>query len=140
MASVSEAIVTWLYTNTTISVDKTIDTDQLATEAAAYGLYKTPQTVIKPFIDGSRDITAYYSFLARQKSAQEATRKASQSWLEALEAWVRGKNMASDLPALGTGRTCNYVGIANSYALQSTEEQDAVYHLTIAVNYTETEE
>lgn len=138
MASISEAIVTWLYTNTTIAVDKTIDTDQLAAEAAAYGLYKTPQTVIKPFIDGSRDITAYYSFLVRQNSAQEATRKASQQWLEALEAWVRSKNMTQVYPTLGTGKTCNYVGIANSYALQDAVESDAVYHLTIAINYTET--
>ena len=136
--SVSEAIIQWLYTNTTIDIDKSIDTDQLAAEAAAYGLYKTPQTVVVPYVNGDRDITAYYSFLVRQKSSQEATRKRSQAWLEDLETWVRTQNRSRVLPVLGENRECHSVGIANSYTLHDANEKDAVYHLSLAINYTET--
>jgi hypothetical protein len=52
--------------------------------SAAYGLYKTPQTVVKPYVNGDRDITAYSrSWSARRQ--QEATRKHSQAWLEDLK-------------------------------------------------------
>lgn len=138
MMSVSEAIIQWLYTNTTLEIDKNIDTDQLAAEAAAYGLYKTPQTVVVPYVNGDRNITAYYSFLVRQKSIQEATRKRSQAWLEDLETWVRTQNRSRALPVLGENRECHSVGIANSYALQDASEKDGVYHLSFSINYTET--
>lgn len=136
--TVSQALVTWLYTQGTISIADNIDTDQLAASASAYGLYKSPQVDIKQFINGDRDITAHYQFLVRQRSIQDTSRQNNQQWLENLERWVFEQNKARNLPALGSNRTCNSVRIANSFFAQETDEREAVYQLVIAINYTET--
>ena len=138
MATVSQALVTWLYTQGTISINDNIDTDQLAANAAAYGLYKSPETTVKNYLNGDRDVTAYYQFLVRQKSARDATRQSNQAWLEALEQWVWLQNAAGNLPTLGGNRTCNSVLVATSFFAQESDEHDAVYQLVLAVNYTET--
>lgn len=135
--SISQSIITWLCGFDGIDVDEGIDTDLLAANAAACGLYKTPQTNIVSYIDGSRDITAYYSFCARQRAAQDAKRRSNQEWMEALEGWVRRQQLSRNLPALDGNRACQTIFVANSFALQDAEKDEAVYQLTLAVNYTE---
>lgn len=135
--TVSQSIVTWLYTNTTISVNDTVDTDTLAATAAAYGLYKTPQTTVIPYVDGTRDVTAYYTFLLRQRSNEDGKRQNNQAWLEALEAWVQSKRKARTLPTLSAPRQCHDVFVANSFAVIETESDESVYQITIGINYTE---
>ena len=135
--TVSQAIVTWLYTNTTIAVDETVDTDMLAANAAAYGLYKTPQTTIIPYVDGTRDVTAYYTFHVRQRSNVETTRQSNQAFLEAFEAWVRSQSRARTLPSLTSPLECQSVFIANTFSMSNAENDEAVYQLTLGINYIE---
>ena len=133
--TVSQAIVTWLYTNTAIAVDETVDTDTLAANAAAYGLYKTPQTNVIPYVDGTRDVTAYYTFHVRQRANVETTRQSNQAFLEALESWVQAKRRAHALPSLTAPLYCQDIFIANTFSMTIAESDEAVYQLTIGVNY-----
>lgn len=135
--TVSRALLDWLADFDGLAVDEDITTDQLEANAAAYGLYKTPQTRVQCYVDGTRDITAYYRFLARQRSQQECTRQASQELLEEFEGWVRSRNISRDLPALGLGRDCQSVSVANTFSMEYMEGNEAVYQLTLAINYFE---
>ena len=133
--TISQAIITWLYTNPGVAVDENVDTDMLQANAAAYGLYKTPQTNVITYIDGTRDITAYYTFHVRQRVNQESTRQSNQEWLEAFEAWVLSQSRARNLPALPSPSTCERVFIANTFSMEQAENNEAVYQLTIGINY-----
>jgi len=133
--TVSQAIVTWLYTNTTISVDETVDTDMLAANAAALGLYKTPQTNVITYTNGTRDVTAYYTFHVRQRSNVEVTRQTNQAWLEAFETWVRSQSRARVLPTLTAPLYCEDVFIANTFSAQEQETDETIYQLTLGINY-----
>lgn len=133
--TVSQAIVTWLYTNNTIAADDTVDTDTLAANAAAYGLYKTPQTSIIPYVDGTRDITAYYTFMLRQRSNEDTKRQSNQAWLEALETWVQSKRRSRTLPTLTAPMYCEDIFVANSFSMTDAEADESVYLLTLGINY-----
>ena len=135
--TVSQSIITWLGTNPTVDVDTNVETDMLAAQALAMGLYKTPQANVIPYINGTRDITGYYNFLLRQRTNQEAKRQDNQAWLEALETWVHAQNIARSLPIMAAGQTCQRVFIANSFYMVSAETNEGVYQLTIGINYTE---
>ncbi len=135
--TVSQALIQWLYGFGSITVDESIDTDTLAANAAAYGLYKTPQKTVIPYVDGSRDVTAYYTFCVRQRANQDVKRRNNQEWMEGLETWVRARQLKRELPVLTSGRDCQTVFIANSFTMQDAEKDEAVYQLTIAVNYIE---
>ena len=135
--TVSQSIITWLGTNPTVDVDTDVNTDMLAAQALAMGLYKTPQANVIPYINGTRDITGYYNFLLRQRTNQEAKRQDNQAWLEALEKWVRSQNIARALPAMADGQDCQRVFIANSFYMVSNETNEGVYQLTIGINYIE---
>lgn len=134
--TVSQAIITWLLTFGDIGIDD-IDTDLLQANSAAAGLYKAPSTTVVPFVDGSRDITAYYTFCARQRSNEEAKRQDNQEWLEALEVWIYQQNRSKNLPTMGTSRKCNGVMVANTFTMQDEEVDQSVYQLTLAIAYTE---
>ena len=133
--TVSQAIITWLYTNPSVAVDETVDTDMLAATAAAYGLYKTPQTNVIQYTNGMRDVTAYYTFHVRQLSSAETTRQTNQAWLEAFETWVRTQNRARVLPALTSPLECESVSVANTFSALEQETDEVVYQLTLAINY-----
>ena len=135
--TVSKALIAWLYGFGSISVDESIDTDTLAANAAAYGLYKTPQTVIVPFIADGRDVTAYYTLCVRQRANQERKRQDNQEWLEGLEQWVRAQNRAQNFPEMGDNRECYGVGIANTFTMQDAENEESVYQMTLSISYTE---
>lgn len=133
--TVSQAIIKWLHGFESISIDEDIDTNQLQAMANAYGLYKTPQTVVIPYVDGTRDVTAYYLFMARQRAQSETERKNSEGWLETLESWVLRQNRERNLPVLEIGLACQSIRVANVPSMQYLESGEAVFQLTISINY-----
>ena len=135
--TVSQCLCEWLATNPTVDVDMEMDTDMLAAQALAVGVYKTPQMDIKPYMRGGKNVTAYYNFLLRQRTNQEVKRRDNQAWLEALERWVYAQQRGRNLPVLDTGRTCQRIFITNSFYLMDAEKDEGVYQLTIGINYTE---
>jgi hypothetical protein len=133
--TVSQSIISWLSGNPTVDVDTAMDTDMLAAQAMAIGLYKTPQLAEKPYLHGARSITAYYNFLLRQRVNQESKRQDNQAWLEALERWVYDRQLSRNLPAMEAGRTCQRIFIANSFFLMDAQKDEGVYQLTIGISY-----
>ncbi len=135
--TISKAIIDWLYGFGNIDVDERIDTDALSAASQSLGLYKTPQASVKAYVDGTRDVTAYYNFMAKQGAQTNSERASNQAWMEALEAWVRRKNIARELPTLGEHRDCSAASISSSYFMLDGSDENATYQLTLAINYTE---
>ena len=135
--TVSESLVTWLYEFGDIAIDERVSTDQLDAAARSMGLYATPRTKVTEYMDGSRSVTAYYTFLVRAASQDETSRQSNQAWLERLQAWVRARHLSRTLPTLGAGKTCNSVAIVNTFYAQSQTEEESIYQMTLSMEYIE---
>lgn len=136
--TISEAVVAWLngYEGGFALTDA-VSTDLLEAMPEAYGVFKSPGGTIEEFIDGSRDVTVNYLFLARQPSQTDDMRNDAHEWLEGLERWIRAQSMRRKLPELDQGRHCTGVSVANSYAAEEQTDAEIVYQLTLAINYYE---
>lgn len=136
--TISGAVVEWLRGyDGGFELTDAISTDQLEAEPEAYGVFKTPGGAVTEFVDGSRDVTVNYLFLARQPSQTDGLRKDAHEWLEGLERWIRAQSMRRKLPALGNGRSCISVRVASSYAAEEQTDAEIVYQLTLAINFYE---
>lgn len=138
--TIGQSIVDWLMEFGDIEAsDAVIETDQLDSDTGSMGLYKQPNKDVRPFVNGSRDVTEYYYLLARQPAKDERSRIAAQAWMEALEAWVRTRNTARDLPTLDGGRECYSIEVSVSAYMSSTDEsgRTAEYQISIAIKYME---
>lgn len=136
--TITQSIIEWLAGyDGGIEVDEGVNTDMLAANAEAYGLFRTPGNVVTEFVHGGRDVTTYLNLIVRQPSQTESMRRSNQAWMEQLERWVREQNMRRSLPHLNGGRECYAVAIANSFYMQEQTETESVYQIAIAVHYTE---
>lgn len=136
--TISEAVTEWLRGyDGGFELTDAISTDQLEAEPEAYGVFKMPGGAVTEFVDGSRDVTVNYLFLARQPSQTDGLRKDAHEWLEGLEKWIRTQNMRRKLPELDGGRTCFDVSVANSYAAEEQTDAEITYQLTLSINYFE---
>ena len=136
--TISESVERWLrgYEGGFEPMDS-ISTDRLAEEDEAFGMFKTPQDTETEFVDGSRDVTVHYLFLARQPSHTDGMRRDNQAWLEGLESWIRRENRARRLPDLGEGRTCFSVSVTGSYAAEEQTDTNTIYQISLAIGYFE---
>lgn len=137
--TISESMVEWLrgYEGGFELTDE-ISTDRLEeAEPEAFGVFKAPGGGYTEFVDGSRDVAAYYLFLARQPSQTEGLRLDAHEWLEGLERWIRAKNMRRELPDLGECRTCFNVRVTNSYAPENQTDAGITYQLGMEIDYFE---
>lgn len=133
--TISQSIIEWL--NGYDAVIEDVDTDLLAAlqePAEAYGFFKTPDRIIVPFLDGTREITEYYQFLTRQNSQLDSERIDNQEFLADMEEWVYQKNLAREYPDIIGVRVTN-IEVSNSFYVQQSEETEAVYQLSIGITY-----
>lgn len=136
--TVSAAVVEWLKGyDGGFELTDTIGTDQMDATPEAYGVFKTPEDSIEEFVDGSRDVTVHYLFLARQPSQTDGLRKDAHEWLEGLERWIWTQSMRRRLPVLDQGRHCNGVRVSNSYAAEEQTDAETVYQIGLEINYYE---
>lgn len=133
--TISESIVTWLKTNTSISIMSDIETDLLQANNESMGLYKAPENIIVEYVDGSKLVTEYYMFLARQSSQLDSDRISNQQFLSNLEEWVDGKNFKKEFPTLVTKYSCENISISSTYYMQEQDEQESIYQLSIEISY-----
>ena len=136
--TVSAAVIDWLKNyEGGFELTDDISTDQLEAEPEAYGVFKMPGGAATEFVDGSRDVTVNYLFLARQPSQTDGMRKDAHEWLEGLERWIRTQNIRRRLPELDAGRKCIGVSVGGSYAAEEQTDSEITYQLTLAINYFE---
>lgn len=131
--TLTKAISEWLQSSGILTVDDDVSTDWLAAAAESYGLYKQPSNMVTTYIDGDELRTEYYFFLTRQSAQQEIDRRENQEFLEAIEDWVDDKNFHGNYPNIPGIES---VEITNSFYMQETEGEEAVYQISIGITYT----
>ena len=134
MTSVAESLVTWLLTYSGISA---VTTDQVGEEATSLGVIKAPGRNVQNYVDGSKDVTAYFLFRARKSAQMDDMRVDNQEWLEAFETWVRQQSLARTVPTLTGGRICQSVGVSESAYLLESTEADIIYQIGLEIVYYE---
>lgn len=137
MKSISESIILWLTGYSGITSAEKVDTDQVGEEAVSLGLLKAPGRNETIFVDGSKEVTAYYLFRARRAAQQDNMRIDNQEWLEALESWVWGCNFTRTFPQLSGGRQCQSVRVSQSSYVLEAGETEITYQIGLEINYSE---
>ena len=135
MTSVAESLVTWLLTYSGIA--SAVETDQVGDEAVSQGVLKAPTRRVQSFVDGSKDVTAYFLFRAKRSAQEDEMRVDNQAWLEGLETWVREQSFARNLPSLSGGRSCYAVNISESAYLLEATDAEIVYQIGLEISYGE---
>lgn len=131
--SISKCIAEWL--QGFVGDAEIIDIDQLAAAPDAYGLFRSPETIVTPFINGSRDVSAYYQFVIRKQSQTDAQRIENAEMLENLERWMHAQNIKRTLPQLGAGRVCYSIAVNGGMALETQDDAASEYQIIIHINY-----
>lgn len=134
MTSVAESLVTWLLTYSGISA---VTTDQVGEEATSLGVIKAPGRNVQNYVDGSKDVTAYFLFRARKSAQMDDMRVDNQEWLEAFETWVRQQSLARTVPTLTGGRVCQSVSVSESAYLLESTDADIIYQIGLEIVYYE---
>lgn len=136
--SIGESVAAWLMGyEGGFELTDMISLDRLEGTPEAYGIFKMPSGDEQRFVDGSRDVTAHYMFVARQAAQTNRMRVNNSEWLEGLEGWIRRQSMSRNLPDLGDGRTCFAVSVADSFAAEAQNDADITYQISVAINYFE---
>jgi len=134
MTSVAESLVTWLLTYSGISA---VTTDQVGEEATSLGVIKAPGRNVQEFVNGSKEVTAYFLFRARKSAQMDDMRVDNQEWLEAFETWVRQQSLARTVPTLTGGRICQSVSVSESAYLLESTDADIIYQIGLEIVYYE---
>lgn len=108
------------------------DTDRLRAEAESLGIYKQPTNETVDYIDGSTLCTDYFYIVARQEAQAERDRVSNQEFLEQFEQWIAEQNYKSNYPQ---GYNIEEISVANSFYMQETDGEQAVYQISVGVTY-----
>jgi len=132
--TVSESIKEWLsgYDGADISE---IATDFIEGDNGSFSIFKSPNTIEVEYIDGSKLVSEYYQFFARQSTIEENERIDNQQFLCDLEDWVSENDFEERYPTLPKGMTCTEVAVSNSETIISQEDDSAIYQITIMIQY-----
>ena len=129
--TISKYITELLKENKEIS----IETNHIADGSDKYGLFKSPSRDVKPFIDGSYEITEYYQFNARQKTNSESERKEADEWLEELAYWADDYSVINDFPEIdGNRRVTGFSITGNPYPMEA-DSRETLYHMSLSITY-----
>lgn len=131
--TVSEALAKWL----PVSIEKgiVIQTQELQATPDSSGLYRGPERNLSVFNDGSYKITEHYQMLVRKANKTEAERRENDAFFEELVYWIDDKNYCGDLPLLDGKRRCEEVLLTGSPYIYYSDEDSAVYQLSLSVTY-----
>lgn len=108
------------------------DTDRLRAETESLGIYKQPTNETVDYIDGSTLCTDYFYIVARQEAQEERDRVSNQEFLEQFEQWIAEQNYKSNYPQ---GYNIEEISVANSFYMQETDGEQAVYQISVGVTY-----
>ncbi len=122
----------WLDTCPYIDDAVKVDIDRLDAEIEALGLYKQPSKSIEKFIDGSMLETQHFYFLVRRSSQLRQERVKNQDYLSKIENWIEDQDYIEHYPLIDNVHS---VGVVNSFYLQETNEEEAIYQVGIALKY-----
>lgn len=112
-------------------------TDFMDAPEGCMALFRSPQKQEKAYLDGSKDITEYYNFFARKSTLLDETRVENQQLLDDLTEWIESKAFEEDYPDLSQvgNLTCEDITVNGASAINSQENDNAIYQVTIAIQY-----
>lgn len=134
--TISECLKCWLGKFEGFSSD-TILTDRIDTPDGTLSLYKSPNKKVVPFNDGSKQVTEYYQFFFRGETVEEMQRISNNKLMEDLENWIEEKDANEDFPDLSQAGNykCEQIALSNYGAVTSQEDDNAIYQISIAMQY-----
>lgn len=112
-------------------------TDFMDAPEGCMALFRSPQKQEMAYLDGSKDITEYYNFFARKSTLLDETRVENQQLLDDLTEWIENKAFEEDYPDLSQvgNLTCEDITVNGASAINSQEDDNAIYQVTIAIQY-----
>ena len=133
--TVTECVKEWLGTYEGLDLD--VDISFLDGDNDTYAIYKQPNRNEVQYNDGSKLITDYFQFFARQSTQIQANMTENEQFLDDLENWVEEKNFKEEYPDFSNvGKLeCHDIGISSTATIISQEEDSAIYQLIIAIQY-----
>lgn len=134
--TVSESIVNWLkqFDPKEYWKMKQIDTELQSAVIDTYSLAKAPVQNVKTFLSGSKEFTDHYTFNARLASTSNVDRIDNNGFGEALEEWVREKDLAEQYPEI-TDAVVQSIGVTTPFYVGRTEDNSFIYQMTIEIVY-----
>lgn len=134
--TIAECLKKWLGGYKDACIEE-LATDFIEGENGSFAIYKAPNNSIISYNDGTSLVTEYYQFFARQPTQIDKERIGNQQFMSDLEKWVEEKNINEEYPDLSAvgNLTCVEISIENSAAVTSQEEDNAIYQISIAVQY-----
>lgn len=133
--TVTECVKEWLGTYEGLDLD--VDISFLDGDNDTYAIYKQPNRNEVQYNDGSKLITDYFQFFARQSAQIQVNMTENEQFLDDLENWVEEKNFKEEYPDFSNvGKLeCQDIGISSTATIISQEEDSAIYQLIIAIQY-----
>ena len=134
--TVSESIINWLmeFDQEEYWKMKKIDTDMQGAKVDEYSLAREPIQNVKAYISGKKIYTDHYTFQARLANTTDADRIDNNGFGEALEGWVREKDMRGEFPVLEGGKVRS-IDITTPFYAGRASDNSFVYQMTIAIKY-----
>lgn len=134
--TIAECIKNWLSEYSGADFTE-LATDFIEADIGSYAICKSPNGTEIPYLDGSKLVTEYYQIFARQSTQLEQERISNQQFLAELEIWVEDRNFNEDYPDLSEvgSLACEDISISNSATILSQEDGNAIYQITIAIQY-----
>lgn len=134
--TVSEAIINWLkeFNPDEYWKMKKIDTEQQSSHVDSYSLVREPVQNVKSYLSGRKVYTDHYTIQARLSCQTDADRIDNNGFGEALENWVKEKNLLGEYPNL-TDAVVKSIDVTTPFYVGRTENNSYVYQMTIAIKY-----
>lgn len=132
----SEAIISWLETFSS-GEDRSmgqIDTDLQGSLVEKYSLVRAPTQSIKEYLSGKKVYTDQYTFQAQLSVQSDAERMDNREFGEALENWIKEKNLEEEFPAVPDVEVLS-VRVAVPFSVDKTEDDSPIYQMTIEIKY-----
>ena len=134
--TVAECLKNWL--NTYPGADfGDINTDIIEARNGSRAIFKSPNKTVTKYNDGSSLNIEYYQFFVKQSALLDKERVDNQQFMTDLESWIEDKDLSEDYPDLSkVGKLmCTEISINNSSTITYESEDNAVYQITIAIEY-----
>ena len=138
MSSISDALVTWFKTNTSLT-NAPVWIDNLGPGVTEYSINPGPGArILESYINGS-SLRAYpFTFNAMVNTNTDAERLANIGFFETLADWMEGQTETGSLPTLASGQTAESVTADSwGYLWEKGESGTGVYQVQCTFIYTQ---
>ena len=134
--TVGECLKDWLSEYGGLNFSELL-TDFIDAPEGCMALFRSPQKQENTYLDGSKNVTEYCNFFARKSTQLDEERVENQQLLDDLTEWIENKAFEEDYPDLSQvgNLTCEDITVNGTSAINSQEDDNAIYQITIAIQY-----